>query len=87
MSKLLLNSSCRTHKHIHCPHRGLTALPSKAVAAGHQVVSIWRDVTVGLDVLLCRKSIGHLPRTTVPHSAQTHNHIMEQQMQYDRCTY
>lgn len=48
-------------------HRGFTALASKAIAAGHQVVSIWRDITVGLDVLLGRKGVGYLPCSTVPH--------------------
>lgn len=49
------------------PERGFTPLSSKAIATGHQVVSIWRDITVGLDVLLSWKSISHLPYTAVPH--------------------
>ena len=35
-------------------------------------MAVGADVTVGLDVLLCRERVGHLPRPTVPHSAHTH---------------
>lgn len=50
-------------------HRGLAALSSEAVAAGHQVISVWRNIAVGLDVLLGWKSVGYLPCPTVPHPA------------------
>lgn len=52
-------------------HRGLAALAPEAVAAGHQVVAVWRNVAVGLDVLLGWESVGHLPRPAVPHPATT----------------
>lgn len=51
-------------------YRGLTALAPEAIAAGHQVVSIWRNVAVGLDVLLGREGVGHLPGPAVPHPAK-----------------
>lgn len=57
------------------PHRGFTALTSEAVAAGHQVISIWRNITVSLYVLLGWKSIGHLPCTAVPHPVHTQTTI------------
>lgn len=52
-------------------HRGLAALPPEAVAAGHQVVAVWRNVAVGLDVLLGWESVGHLPSPAVPHPETT----------------
>ncbi len=57
-------------------HRGFTALASEAITAGHQVVSIWRDITVRLDVLLGWKSVGHLPCAAVPHPE--HKNIPEE---------
>lgn len=76
--------SQQPHKHRQWSHRGFTALASKAVAAGHQVVSIFRNVTVGLDVLLGWKSVGHLPCTAVPHPAHMHRNITVEIHSYER---
>ena len=52
-----------------CSYRSLTPLAPEAVAAGHQVVSVGTNVTVGLDVLFGWKCVGHLPGTAVPNPA------------------
>ena len=79
-SRLLHQTKClcieEPHPHFQWPHRGFTALPSKAVAAGHQIVPVGRHITVGLDVLLGWKSIGHLPGTAIPHPAHIHSQVI-----------
>lgn len=67
------NQTNTNEKDVTQSHRGLAALATETVAAGHQVISIVRNVTVGLDVLLGRKCVGHLPRSAVPHSVWTHD--------------
>ncbi len=58
----LCAGSTRTHT-----HRAFTTLTTETIAGRQQVVTVGADVTVCLDVLLCRKCVSDLPGTAIPH--------------------
>lgn len=53
-------------------HRGFTAFPFKAAAAGDTLVPILTDLAVRLDVLLGGKCMSYLQPPTVPQSERNY---------------